>query len=195
MPRRPRIIVPDAIYHVAPIGNDGRGIVVDDHDRVRLLALIERAARQHRWIILGYCLMTNHFHLLLRVGESGLSAGMQAILGDYARFWNRRHGHAGHLFRNRFSMVDVLSERHLLASVRYIDLNPVRAGMRSNPEDWPWSSYRSHVGLDHGPRFLSLSDFLPLFGSTPAQARRAYRRFVQEGLGQVSDADFEPPLS
>jgi len=89
----------------------------------------------------------------------------------------------------------VLTDRHLLASARYIDLNPVRAGMTKGPEDWPWSSYRSHVGLDHGPRFLSLSEFLPLFGSTPAKARRAYRRFVQEGRGQVSDADFEPPLS
>jgi putative transposase len=195
VPRRPRIIVPDAIYHVAPIGNDGRRIFVDDHDRGHLLGLIERTTRQHRWIVLGYCLMTNHFHVLLRVGESGLSAGMQAILGDYSRFWNRRHGHAGHLFRNRFSMVDVLSDRHLLASARYIDLNPVRAGMRKAPEDWPWSSYRSHVGLDHSPRFLSLSEFLPLFGSTPAEACSTYRRFVQEGLGPVSDTGFEPPLS
>jgi len=120
---------------------------------------------------------------------------MQGVLGGYARFWNRRHGHAGHLFRNRFSMVDVATERHLLAAARYIDLNPVRAGMTADPEGWEWSSYRSHVGLDHGPRFLSLAEFLPLFGSTPAKARSAYLRFVKNGSGLVSDTDFEPPLA
>jgi len=139
--------------------------------------------------------MTNHFHLLVRVGEKGLSGGMQAILGDYARFWNRRHGHAGHLFRNRFSMVDVLTEGHLLSSARYIDLNPVRAGMTTRPEEWPWSSYRSHAELEHGPRFLSLAELLPLFRKTPTRSREAYRRFVEKGLRRVSDTDFEPPLS
>ena len=92
-------------------------------------------------------------------------------------------------------MVDVLTEGHLLLSARYIDLNPVRAGMTTRPDEWPWSSYRSHVGLEHGPRFLSLAEFLPLFGKTPTRAREAYRRFVEKGLRRVSDTDFEPPLS
>jgi putative transposase len=175
------------VYHVAPRGNDGRDVFTDDHDRRRHLELLDRVATKYSWVVLGYCQMTNHFHLLVQVPQGGLSTGMQELLGEYARFWNRKHGRSGHLFRNRFTMAAVLSERHMVTAARYIDLNPVRAGMKFRPDQWTWSSYRAHVGLAHAPAFLSLAGFLPLFGPTPAKARAAYKRFVLEGQAGVSD--------
>jgi len=96
MPRPPRIVEPGGFYHVFPRGNDGRAIFteLDDHfDRRRHLALLARTARKHNWVVLGHCQMGNHFHLLLQVFDDGLSAGMQVLLGEYAKFWNSRHGH------------------------------------------------------------------------------------------------------
>ena len=187
MPRSPRLVEPGGFYHVTSRGNDGRDIFddEDDVDRRRHLLLLERTARKHRWIVFSYCQMGNHFHLLLQVPENGLSAGMQELLGEYARFWNSRHGRTGHLFRNRFRCSAVESERHLLATARYIELNPVRARMKFRPEQWRWSSYRAHIGLDHLPPFLATSALLQLFGPTPAKARQAYKRFILDG--QVPD--------
>jgi REP element-mobilizing transposase RayT len=195
MPRPPRLTEPGGFYHVTPRGNDKREIFDDREDaldRRRLLALLEQTVRKHEWTVFAYCLMSNHFHLLVQVGAKGLSAGMQELLGEYARFWNSRHGHSGHLFANRFKARPVESDRHLAGTVRYVDLNPVRAGLTQRPEDWPWSSYRALVGLDHAPSFLAVSASLRLFGPTPSKAREAYRRFVldgpvSEGHVQVSD--------
>jgi REP element-mobilizing transposase RayT len=194
MPRSPRLVEPGGFYHVTPRGNDGRAIFddTDEVDRRRHLALLERTARKHGWTVLAYCLMTNHVHLLVQVLDQSLSAGMQELLGEYARFWNSRHGRTGHLFRNRFSCAAVESDRHLREAARYVDLNPIRAQLASRPEHWQWSSYRALVGLDHAPPFLATSALLELFGPTPAKARIAYRRFVQEGHAwdgrvQVSD--------
>jgi REP element-mobilizing transposase RayT len=191
MPRRLRLVEPGGFYHVFPRGNDGRPIFTenDGHlDRRRHLTLLGRTARTHGWKVFGYCQMTNHFHLLIQVDEDArLSAGMQVLLGEYAKFWNSRHGHSGHLFRNRFGYEPIESESHLLETARYVELNPVRAGVKNRAELWPWSSYRAHAGLEHPPPFLATTALLELFGPTPAMARQAYRRFVQEGHVQVSD--------
>jgi putative transposase len=194
MPRSPRVVAPGGVFHVAPRGNDGRAIFETEEDRVRHLMLLTRVTRKYGWTVLSYCQMTNHFHLLLQIGEGGLSEGMQELLGKYARYWNAEHGHTGHLFRNRFKSVAVLSDRQLIVNARYIDLNPVRPTMKFRPEQWHWSSYRAHLGLDHAPPFLATSEFLRRFGPTPKVARNVYRRFVQEGLvsrshGSVSDTE------
>jgi len=184
-------VEPNGIYHVAPRGNDGRLIFDDDHDRRVYLELLERVTRRHRWVVLGYCLMENHTHVLVQVPDANLSEGMQELSGEYSRRWNRRHGRYGHLFCNRFTYRPILSERHLVATARYIDLNPVVVRRKFRPEQWKWSSYRAHVGLAHPSSFLSLSAFLPLFGPTPAKAHAAYKRFVQEGRDLVSDTGLD----
>jgi REP element-mobilizing transposase RayT len=183
MPRSLRLVESGGFYHVTSRGNDGRDIFddTDEVDRRRHLALLERTARKYGWIVFAYCQMTNHFHLLVQLADGRLSAGMQELLGEYARSWNRRHGRSGHLFRNRFSCSAVESEGHLIATARYIELNPVRARMKFRPEQWAWSSYRAHVGLDHAPAFLATSALLQLFGPTPAKARETYKRFVRDG--------------
>ena len=187
MPRSPRVVEPGGIYHLTPRGNDGREIFLEDADRVHFLLRLGRVARKYRWVVFAYCLMTNHFHLLVKVPEDGLSPGMQELLGGYARWWNGEHDHYGHLFRNRFDDTPVRVVRHLIATARYVELNPVRAKMHNRPEQWPWSSYRAHVGLDHPAPFLANTEFLKLLGPTPDKARKAYRRFVREGHVPVSD--------
>ena len=178
---------PGGIYHVAPLGNDGRRIFLDDHDRRVYLQLLERVTRKYSWRVLGYCLMENHTHLLVQLVDANLSPGMQELSSEYSRRWNRKHGHCGHLFRQRFTFRPVVSERHLIAAARYIDLNPVVVRTNFRPEQWVWSSYRAHVGLVHPPPFLDLSAFLPLFGRTPAAAHAAYKSYVEEGRALVSD--------
>ena len=185
MPRSRRVVEPNGIYHVAPRGNDGRDIYMDDVDRRWHLTLLQRVTTEFRWLVLGYCLMTNHFHLLVRVPYANLSEGMQVLVGEYARHWNRRHGHTGHLFRNRFKDRQIKSERQMVRTARYVDLNPVRAKMQFRPEQWPWSSYRAHIGLEHPPAFLALGEFYRLMGyTTPAESAAAYKRLVQLALGQ-----------
>jgi hypothetical protein len=116
---------------------------------------------------------------------------MQELLSRYACYWNQRHGHTGHLFRNRFYSKRVSGEAQFLNTACYIDLNPVAARLRQRPDQWRWSSYRAHAGLGHPPRFLANAEFLKLVGATPEKAKAAYRRYVFETRKAVSDTGFE----
>jgi REP-associated tyrosine transposase len=179
--RAPRIEDSTAFYHVGSRGNDGRWIFGDDHDRRLFLVLLERTARRHGWIVLAYCLMTNHFHLVIRIPDGGLSAGMQLLNTAYSQITNARYGSTGHLFRNRFGSKMMFEEAHLLEGCRYVVLNPVRAGICARAEEWPWSSYRASAGLVHAPAFLAVGELLGLFAPDPEAARRVYCDFVSAG--------------
>jgi REP-associated tyrosine transposase len=174
MGRRLRIFEPGAYYHLTSRGNDGRAIVHDDLDRLDFLRWLSRIVSTERWRVLVYCLMTNHYHLLLRAGETGFASGMQLLNCGHAHRMNRKRGRTGHLFRNHYSWRPVESNEHLLEAIRYILLNPVRAGLCAAPEDWRWSSYRATADLELPPDFLALSDLLAIFGTTPATARTAF---------------------
>jgi REP element-mobilizing transposase RayT len=148
--------------------------VRDDLDRLDFLRWLSRIVSTERWRLLVFCLMTNHYHLLLRAGETGFARGMQFLNCGHARRMNRKHGRNGHLFRNHYSWRPVESDEHLLEVIRYILLNPVRAGICATPEDWRWSSYRATADLELPPDFLALSDLLTIFGTTPSVARAAF---------------------
>ena len=193
MARALRIVERDGTYHVASRGNDGRLIFLDDVDCERFISLLEDVAWRYGWLVLGYCLMSNHIHLLVKVPHEGLSEGMQELLSGYACWWNQRHGHTGHLFRNRFYSKQVRGEAQLLSTACYIDLNPVAAGLKSRPEQWRWSSYRAHIGLEHPNPLLATAEFWALVGPTPEKARSLYRRLVTSRLKPVSDADLSGP--
>lgn len=184
MAREPRIEVPGGYYHVGSKGNRGCQIYADDFERRLFLTLLGLAASRFRWTCHAYCLMTNHYHLLIQLELGGLSAGMQLLNGWFARFSNWRHGWEGHLFKNRFWSEVIEDEQHLLESARYIVLNPVRAGICKAPEEWAWSSYRACAGLDFTPPFLAATEHLRLLGPSPTAARRAYRTFVHDGIGR-----------
>jgi len=175
------------MYHVGSRGNNAEAVFFDDLDRHVFLELLARVTLRHSWVILGYCLMTTHYHLVLRVPLGGLSSGMRLLNGGFSTRTSRRQGRTRHLFQNRFFSVQIETDGHLLETCRYIVLNPVRARMCDSPEDWPWSSYRSCAGLDVGSPLLARSEVLGLFAGDMTRAEAAYRDFVREGQVRVSD--------
>jgi putative transposase len=181
MPRTWRIEEPGAIYHVGSRGNFGQAIFGDDLDRIEFLGRLHRTVGRHRWMCLAYCLMTNHFHLVIGIPHGGLSAGMQELTSGYSRETNRRYGRSGHVFRQRFFSRQVERDEHLLESCRYVVLNPVRAGLCASPAQWRWSSYRACAGFSFAPPFLATADLLSLFGPRPEVAQAWYRDFVAAG--------------
>lgn len=140
MPRPPRIHFHGAVYHAMARGVDGREIYADDADRRLFLSELDRAEKDFAADIMAYVLMGNHFHLAIRVAHISLSAIMQRIESVYAQAYNRRHERTGHLFQARFKAKLCLDEAYLRAVIRYIHLNPVRAGLVSEAHHWPWSS-------------------------------------------------------
>ena len=182
----PRIEVPNGIYHVTARGNSKETIYHDDAEREVFLRLLERAARKHRWIVLAYCLMGNHYHLVLQTPFGVLSRGFDELNGGFARIVNLRQGRTNHLFGRRFSSELIESDSHMLEAARYVVLNPVRAGLCDRPEEWPWSSYRACAGLELGRPFLAVAELLGHFGARPNHARAEYCAFVRAGRGSVA---------
>jgi putative transposase len=128
--------------------------------------------------------MANHYHLLVETTAADLSRGMQEVNGRYAQLFNHWHCFDGHLFQGRFYSSPVETDSHLLELVRYVSLNPVRAGVCNDPADWRWSSYPALAGFVGSPRFLAAARTLSLFGPERRAAQGAFRRFVLEGTGQ-----------
>src|SRR5207244_3446281 len=142
MPRPTRIQLPGGTYHVTARGNRRQALFFDDADRDRFLGIFHRAACRSAWRTLAYCLMTNHFHLVVETPDPTLSSGMHYLNGLYARRFNERHGFEGHLFERRFAAAVIGDDAHLAEVLRYVAFNPVRAGLCDHPADWPWSSFR-----------------------------------------------------
>lgn len=178
MPRSPREAEPGGFFHVWARGNRRCQIFKDDIDHQTFLEMLARKSRKYNWRLYGWCLMTNHFHLVVATPDGGLSAGMCELNGGFARWSNKRHGLADHLFGKRFGSVVIQDEAQLLYACRYTALNPVHAGMRSDPADWPWSSYRASAGYDRAQSYLALSDLLSLFDADLGRAALLYREFV-----------------
>jgi REP element-mobilizing transposase RayT len=191
MARPLRIEFPGAVYHVTSRGNERRAIFRDDEDRRRFLEVLDRTVARWRWVVHAYCLMGNHYHLVIETPEPNLSRGMRQLNGEYTQGFNLRHGRVGHLFQGRFKALLVEKESHLLELCRYVVLNPVRArGMRvASAEDWLWSSYRATAGRGSAPAWLTVSWILSRFGKDRAKAREEYRRFVAAGMGQKPKLD------
>lgn len=181
MARPLRIEFEGALYHVTSRGNAGQDIFSGDVDRRLFLAFLARAVERYRWICHAYCLMDNHYHLLIDTPDANLSRGMQYLNSGYTQAFNRRHRRSGHVLKGRFRSVLVERESHLLELARYIVLNPVRAGMIDTPDSWPWSSYRATAGLVDRPEWLSVSWILSQFHPDLGTAVGEYRRFVGEG--------------
>ena len=181
MPRPPRLQAPGATYHVTTRGNRRQEIFTDPRDRLRFLQLLEQVVGLLGWRCHAYCLMTNHYHLLVQTLEADISQGMQRLNGAYAKWFNWRHGFEGHLFERRFHDELVEGHAHLLELTRYIVLNPVRAGIVGTAGRWRWSSYDATIGTRPQPAFLTTSWVLSLFSDDPSRARKLYADFVGAG--------------
>ncbi|MDA8412457.1 MAG: transposase [Desulfobacteraceae bacterium] len=182
MARPLRIEFPGAVYHVTSRGNARADIFDDDNDRQLFLSILGQTVKRFNWLCHAYCLMGNHYHLMIETPEGNLSAGMRHLNGVYTQAYNRVHHKDGHVFKGRFKAVLVEKESHLLELCRYVVLNPVRAHMVERAEQFPWSSYLPTVGKAVVPEFLTTEWVLANFSASLAEARRLYRDFVKEGL-------------
>lgn len=186
MARPLRIEFAGALYHVTSRGDRREAIFEDDADRVAFLATLAEVVERFNWLCHAYCLMSNHYHVVVETPDGNLSKGMRQLNGVFTQTSNRRYGRTGHLFQGRFKGVLVDKDSHLLELTRYVVLNPVRAGMVAQAADWPWSSYRAMVGEASVPEWLATDGLLAQFGSRREEARTRYREFVSAGMGKKS---------
>jgi putative transposase len=178
MARPLRIQEAGLTYHVTGRGNEKKPIFLDDLDRNRFLLLLTIVADHYQIDCHAVCQMTNHYHAVLTTKRANLSAAMQTLNGEYASVFNRYHRRVGHLFQDRFGAQIVQHGAYFLTVCRYVARNPLRAGMVSRPEEWPWSSYRATVGLCPKPDYLSVHGILGEFDDDADSAMQCYARFV-----------------
>lgn len=178
MGRPLRIEYPGAFYHVTARGNEQRDIYKSRADRDRFLGYLESATERYGAVVHVWCLMGNHYHLLMETPEGNLSQIMRHINGAYTNYFNTKRRRAGHLFQGRYKAILVEQDAYALELSRYIHLNPVQAGMSSRPEDYAWSSYRNYVGEHIAPAWLRRKEILEQFGGD----EHRYRGFVEDGL-------------
>lgn len=178
MARLPRIFAPDGIYHVASRGSDRRSLFLLDSDREAFLERLARTAESFELTCLAYCLMGNHYHLLVQTPDERLSAALRELHSGYSRHFNHAHRRSAHLFRAHCLAQLVDSDSYLVTACRYIAHNPVRAGLCGEPFDWPWSSYRASAGIDQSPPFLSEARLRHAFGGDK-EWRARHREFIE----------------
>ena len=183
MTRPLRLSFPGAVYHVTSRGNARHDIVADDRDRSQWLSLLAHVVDRYGWLCHAYCLMDNHYHLVIETPKPNLSIGMRQLNGRYTQAYNRRHEQVGHVFQGRFTAILVEKDAHLRELCRYVVLNPVRAKIVSHPRLWMWSSYRATVGETKAPGWLTTDWILSQFGQRGGPAQARYRTFVAEGRG------------
>jgi putative transposase len=184
MSRPLRIEYPGAVYHVTSRGNEKKPVFKIDQDRENFLNTLQHVNKRYNWICHGYCLMTNHYHLLIETPEGNLSLGMRQINGVYTQLFNKLHGRAGHLFQGRFKAILIQKDSHLLEVCRYVVLNPVRAKMVETPGDWKWSSYLATAGETKPHPCLTTDWVLGQFSRKREKAEKEYRQFVKWGIGE-----------
>jgi putative transposase len=193
MPRRPRLRLAGVPLHIIQRGNDRAACFLQDSDRLVYLAQLALVARRFECSVHAYVLMTNHVHLLVTPGDHDSASLMMKHLGQrYVQYFNRAHDRSGTLWEGRFKSCLIHSEAYLLACHRYIELNPVRAGLVSAPGDYPWSSFGANAGGEE-LSFLVTHDELQHLGATPVQRSAAYRALFEDHLdpaviGAIRDA-------
>ncbi len=185
MARPPRISFEGALYHITARGVACQDIFWDCEDRGMFLNILADVVKRHGWLLYAYCLMDNHYHLLVETPRANISKGMHLLNTRYCIRFNRRHERVGHVLQGRFKSLLVDRHSYLLELSRYIVLNPVKAGLVKRPEDWEWSSYRAAIGLEGVPDFLRTEHILEMFSPDIQEARKLYREFVMDGLSRL----------
>ena len=175
-----------ALYHVTSRGDRREDIYDSDADRELFLSILGDVCERFNWECHAYCLMSNHYHLLIETPDANLSKGMRQLNGVYTQSYNRSNDKVGHLFQGRYKAILVEKESYLLELARYIVLNPVRAEMVRSARDWPWSSYRATCGQVVKPDWLNTDWLLASFGKTKGRAIKGYKAFVSQGKGLPS---------
>jgi REP element-mobilizing transposase RayT len=182
MVRALRIEYSGALYHITSRGNKQENIYLSDEDRISFLEVFSQVCMKCNWKCYAYCLMSNHYHLLIETPLGNLSKGMQLLNGIYTQKFNRRHRRVGHVFQGRFKGMIVEKDNYLLELSRYIVLNPVRAKLVVSAADWFWSSYNATINQLTKPSWLASDYVLSLFGQNSINSIKKYQKFVYEGM-------------
>jgi putative transposase len=173
-----RIEVP-GLYHVTVRGNNKRAIFVDDGDRLMLIALLNRMANKYGWTIFAFCLMGNHYHVVMRIDERGMSKGMCELNGTYALLFNAKHDRINHLFGKRYWSEELETELRFRTACRYVVRNPVRAGLVTSPDMYVWSSYQATVGVALGRVRVAVDELLAMFAPDREAAIVSFRELCE----------------
>src|SRR3989339_949437 len=183
MPRQRRIIIAGGFYHIIQRGIEHRQIFIDDSDRSEFLRRLEIALRETQTSCLGWALMPNHFHLIIKTGKKPISDLMRKLLTGYAGYFNWRHKRVGHLYQNRYKGILCDEEAYLLELVRYVHLNPLRGGIVRNMDElcrYKWCGHGATAGK-RKVMWQNVDEVLERFGNTCKYAQLKYRQFVAEG--------------
>lgn len=191
MPRKPRLHVPEAVYHALLKGNGGQDVFFSEKNRHYFYKLLREGVERFGHRLHGFCQMTNHVHLAVQVGEIPLSKIMQNLAFRYTRKINREQNRKGHLFQGRYQAIMVDRDAYLPQLVRYIHLNPLRAGLVRDLETYPWSSHRAYLGLEELPWLTTDWIFSILSpGKNVKEARKKYRAFIDAGRDEGYRKEF-----
>lgn len=190
MARLPRLALGGHPHHVLQRGHSGQPIFADDADRLAYLEALREAAATLRVAVHGYVLMNDHVHLLITPPEGGAVGRLMQSLGRrYVAGFNRRHGRSGTLWEGRFRATVVEAQPHLLGCLRYIEQNPVRAGLVAHAGDWPWSSAAHHLGRRRDPLISEPGVWWDL-GNTPFDREIAWRARLDDAMGPREAAQY-----
>lgn len=179
MARALRIEYPGAYYHVINRGNAGQAVFKSKRDREKFLEYLATMVDRYALRLHCYCLMTNHYHLLIQTPEANLSRSIHWLNASYAMYFNTKRGRHGHLFQGRFKSILIDADEYFKHLSRYIHLNPIRVNMVEHLADYPWSSYRAFIGKEQSPQWLDTEYILEWFGKRRKHAQRTYQDFVE----------------
>lgn len=186
MPRQARIDYPGALHHVMGKGIEGKNIFEEEQDKQLFYALIKEILSKSSMQLYAWCIMSNHFHLLMQTGKTPLSTFMRRLLTGYAVKYNKKHKRSGYLFQNRYKSIVCDKDEYLLPLVRYIHLNPVKAGLIEFKQlsGYKWTGHRE---IMRGDGIIARDEVIGYFGKKEAQAKREYDDYVKEGLDLKED--------
>ena len=187
MARPLRIEYAGAFYHITSRGNEQKDIFKNEQDYLKFLTYLETAVQRYKAIIHVYCLMGNHYHLLIETPIGNISQIMRHINGAYTTYYNTKRQRAGHLLQGRYKAILVEADEYAEELSRYIHLNPVRAGIVGRPEEFQWSSYQHYIGKKQKPKWLTVEYVLSYFGMEAAKAQKRYIEFVNTLIGKEYD--------
>lgn len=191
MPRKPRLHVAGAIYHVISRGNNREAIFRSEEDYHEFIHHLERVKSRKAFKVYAYCLMPNHFHILLQAEETPISTIMQRLLTGYTRHFNKTYKHKGHLFQGRYKSIICERESYLMELLRYIHLNPYRAKLVQRPSEWKWSGHGEYLGSSER-RIVETDEVLSHFSTGRATAVKGYMNFVRDGAWMGNRKEYYP---
>ena len=195
MARPLRIQFEGALYHIISRGNERMMIFLEDADRIKYLNILHTTIERFNWLCHVYCLMGNHYHLMIETPDANLAKGMKYLNQVYSQFFNWKYNRVGHVFQGRYKSYIVQKEAYLLHCCRYIVLNPWEAKLVDHPKEWKWSSYSATAGLTKPPPLLTKDWLLEIFGSDVKRARNNYVKFVEADMnGKRSKLEYKYQL-